>query len=64
MFETKAKKIKLFEKYRPIKFDDVLGQSKAVKQVGDGTKIIWYRNGQNWQNPQNIGNARQLKQNV
>lgn len=33
MYETRAKKIKLFEKYRPVKFDDVLGQDKAVKQI-------------------------------
>lgn len=47
MYDTRAKKLKLFEKYRPAKFDDVLGQGKAVKQIqrvlqnGWGGKAFW-----------------------
>jgi len=32
-YESQAKKVKLFEKYRPVKFEDILGQAKAVQQI-------------------------------
>lgn len=47
LFEHRAKKTKLFEKYRPARFDDVLGQAKAIKQIkrvidnGWGGKAFW-----------------------
>lgn len=46
-YEGQAKKVKLFEKYRPDNFGDVLGQDKAIKQIkrvldnGWGGKAFW-----------------------
>lgn len=47
MHDTRARKLKLFEKYRPSSFDEVLGQDKAIKQIervlknGWGGKAYW-----------------------